>query len=313
MAWNQHQHRDRWAAGGTQLVVGTHFEKYARLGWSQQTECERDDTSSSWAFLPKQVVGVTPHATDGAAAAKPKGSVVRGKEQDENERVPNKPMQACRGRTNSSHRQNRSWDAAAVVHHPGIPSERTTASATPDALSSSRTWPVQGRSCSGEAAAGFELGEMDVELLVLHSWFLHRIPFGSTEQRETKPMLTRFRSESGERQWEQCNLSDCIPNPGRINKKPSQEGERDANSRQRVVSVTTSPQRKRLLPRAFPLRCAVTKDTETTRRRRKTGAIGSDIGEGDVQHVVDLASTSPDIRLQSKVSGHNQRWRKDTP
>ena len=111
----------------------------------------------------------------------------------------------------------------------------------------------------------------------------------------------------------QCDLSDCIPNPGRINKKPSQDGERDANSRQRVVSVTTSPQRKRLLPRAFPLRCAVTKDTETTRRRRKTGAVGSDIGEGDVQHVVDLASTSPDIRLQSKVSGHHQRWRKSTP
>ena len=107
---------------------------------------------------------------------------------------------------------------------------------------------MQGRSCSGEAAAGFKLGEMDVDPLVLRTWFPRRILFGSTEQRETKPMLTRYRSESAERQWEQCNLSDCIPNPGRINKKPSQEGERDANSRQRVVSVKTLPQRRACSP-----------------------------------------------------------------
>ena len=34
------------------------------------------------------------------------------------------------------------------------------------------------------------------------------------------------------------------PNPGRINKKPSQQGEREASGRQRVVSGTTTPQRR---------------------------------------------------------------------
>ena len=31
MAWNQHQRRDRWAAGGTQLAACTHFEKFCAL------------------------------------------------------------------------------------------------------------------------------------------------------------------------------------------------------------------------------------------------------------------------------------------
>ena len=272
--------------------------------------------------LPLLLVSVSAQASCGRRAARDRRSCRRQaqeisgpweREQDENERVPNKPMQACRGRTNSSHRQNSSWNAAAVAHPQGILSERSAASATPDELHP----PGRGQ-CRDAATAGKPRQDSSSVRWMSNLWccahgFSTVFFRGSTEQRETKPMLTRYRSESAERQWEQCNLSDCIPNPGRINKKPSQEGERDANSRQRVVSVTTSPQRKRLLPRAFPLRCAVTKDTETTRRRRKTGAVGSDIGEGDVQHVADLASTSPDIRLQSKVSGHHQRWRKNTP
>ena len=92
MAWNQHQHRDR-RARESHHVAGTHFETCARSRMAKQTAFVRGDTSSSWTFLPKQVVGVAPFATGGASAARPISGLWE-REQDENERMPNKPMQA---------------------------------------------------------------------------------------------------------------------------------------------------------------------------------------------------------------------------
>ena len=46
---------------------------------SSMLEFVRDETSS-WIFVPKQVVGIAPYAIIGASAAKPWGAVVFGSE-----------------------------------------------------------------------------------------------------------------------------------------------------------------------------------------------------------------------------------------
>ena len=89
MAWSRHQ--DRWAAGATQPVAGTHFGNNAWTRVAEQTRFVCDDTFSSWAFLPEKVVGVAPYATDGATSTNPKGALVFRKEkQKENKNMPKK-------------------------------------------------------------------------------------------------------------------------------------------------------------------------------------------------------------------------------
>ena len=56
MVWNQHH--SSWVSGDVQPAAGTHFGAMPVLGLpSKLSLCVTTLTSSSWAFVPKQVVG----------------------------------------------------------------------------------------------------------------------------------------------------------------------------------------------------------------------------------------------------------------
>ena len=146
MTWNQH--RDRWVDGGMQ-PAGTHCEKFARTRLAKQNEFVRDETSSSWTSVPKQVVGIAPYTTDGATAAKSRGTVVLEGE----------------GKTRTRGCQT-----------------------SPQRLQQRMNFIIQdisnvGRSCSGEGQEGSS-AVMGFDPLVPRSWFLHRV-LPSWHQRTT--------------------------------------------------------------------------------------------------------------------------------
>ena len=117
---------------------------------AKSTEFVRDDTSS-WAFLPKQPVGVAPSATVEPPPASLWDQWCLGKKAEPGEQM------------KSDHCQDGCWDAASMAHQPLIPSTEATAFAALDELHH----PGQGHCV--------------IDPVVPRSWFLHRIPLGSRD------------------------------------------------------------------------------------------------------------------------------------
>ena len=115
--WNscgmmRNQQCDRMVDGSTQHTSGTHVENVARTRVQSNTKLWLDHASLSWAFVPKQVVGITPCATDGASTALPWGTVVSG---GGGKPSANQAPQWAKG----NHCSNRRRNTATLAHHPG--------------------------------------------------------------------------------------------------------------------------------------------------------------------------------------------------
>ena len=176
MAWNQHQHRDHWAAGGTQLAVCTHFEKCCALsgGLSRPSGSEatppprgRFCPSKLWASRhTRQTELPPPRPRDQWSFGKEsktrtkgcQASACRREEEEQQQPPPEQILGRCSSGAPSRH---------SIRENHSVCNTRCTV-IIQDVASA-------GRSCSGEAAPGFEAGETDVEPLVLRSWFPRRI------------------------------------------------------------------------------------------------------------------------------------------
>ena len=282
IAWNRHQHRDRWPAGEAHLLAGT-TSKHARgLGWPSRPDVCEAAPPSPGLFCTRKW-RVAPYATDPPPCLRDQWSL--GKRARRERQDAKEAHASVKVKSKQHHLQNRPRCDAAVAHHPGIPIKDDVAAAARPQQGSSPLKKISTRRC-----------------LVRGVQSACRVAPQNSEK-PNRRSLVMGRNVASVRGSDVCG---AISNPWEASMAASQHDVRGGSGKRAVVSITASRERRGGRERASPLAFSApphrhpkrkkdrTRRRHQPRRPRRRGTCSDT--------VEDPSSSLPDVRLKPKFS-----------